>query len=242
MEINKAEPFNPLSQDIKKGQLRYVHNVFPYYGYIWNYGALPQTYEDPAVHDPFIKNCLGDNDPLDFCEIGQRQHEVGHVYQVKVLGALGMIDDGEADWKVIGIDVTDPHAGKLNDINDVKEHMPGLLEATREWFKNYKVPAGKPVNEFAADGNFFDKQFALNLIKHAHGAWSNLIHGNNQSDKAKSISLVNSCLIGNKHLVTSKTQAEQIVKKHLKEVDNKFGKTYPVDFASIQKVYYLSSK
>ena len=45
MEINKAERFNPIVQDVKNGQLRFVNNVFPYHGYIWNYGALPQTWE-----------------------------------------------------------------------------------------------------------------------------------------------------------------------------------------------------
>jgi hypothetical protein len=45
MEINKTEKFNPITQDVKKGKLRFVNNVFPYHGYIWNYGALPQTWE-----------------------------------------------------------------------------------------------------------------------------------------------------------------------------------------------------
>lgn len=42
----------------------------------------------------------GDNDPLDVCEIGLRQISTGEVRQVKVLGILCLIDDGEADWKV----------------------------------------------------------------------------------------------------------------------------------------------
>ena len=42
----------------------------------------------------------GDNDPLDVCEIGLRQIPTGAVRQVKVLGVLCLIDDGEADWKV----------------------------------------------------------------------------------------------------------------------------------------------
>lgn len=45
MEINKKEKFNPINQDIKKEKLRFVNNVFPHHGYIWNYGALPQTWE-----------------------------------------------------------------------------------------------------------------------------------------------------------------------------------------------------
>ena len=44
MEINKKEILNPISQDIKHNQLRFVHNIFPYCGYITNYGSLPQTY------------------------------------------------------------------------------------------------------------------------------------------------------------------------------------------------------
>ena len=44
MEISKKEELNPIVQDVKKNILRFVHNIFPYHGYIWNYGALPQTW------------------------------------------------------------------------------------------------------------------------------------------------------------------------------------------------------
>lgn len=51
MEISKSSYFNSIEQDTKKGKLRYVRNSFPWKGYIWNYGAFPQTYEDPdSVH------------------------------------------------------------------------------------------------------------------------------------------------------------------------------------------------
>ena len=43
MQIATKEALNPIKQDCKKGKLRYVHNCFPYHGYIWNYGALPQV-------------------------------------------------------------------------------------------------------------------------------------------------------------------------------------------------------
>ena len=39
MEINKKEKLNPITQDIKKDKLRFVNNVFPHHGYIWNYGG-----------------------------------------------------------------------------------------------------------------------------------------------------------------------------------------------------------
>ena len=42
-QIAVGEELNPIKQDVKKGKLRYVNNCFPYHGYLWNYGALPQV-------------------------------------------------------------------------------------------------------------------------------------------------------------------------------------------------------
>jgi inorganic pyrophosphatase len=50
--------------------------------------------------------------------------------QVKVLGVLAMIDDGELDWKVIAINSEDPLAAKLNDIGDVETNCPGVVSGT----------------------------------------------------------------------------------------------------------------
>ena len=54
-------------------------------------------------------------------EIGGAVHSRGSVIQVKVLGVLAMIDDGETDWKVFCIDVNDPDSDKLNDIEGKKK-------------------------------------------------------------------------------------------------------------------------
>ena len=70
MEINLKEKLNPVKQDVKKGKLRFVANCFPHKGYIWNYGYLPQTWEDPD-HVDSSTNCKGDGDPIDVCEIGE---------------------------------------------------------------------------------------------------------------------------------------------------------------------------
>ena len=70
VEISKEDSFNPFKQDTKKGKLRYVRNSFPHKGYIWNYGAFPQTWEDPSFSHPDTK-ANGDNDPLDVVEIGE---------------------------------------------------------------------------------------------------------------------------------------------------------------------------
>jgi len=186
MEIATKEPLNPIKQDIKKGQLRFVNNCFPHHGYIWNYGALPQTWEDPNHIDPATK-AKGDNDPIDVCEIGRRVAKRGEIYPVKILGTIALIDEGETDWKLIAISVNDPLAEKLNDIHDIEQHMPGFLAATREWFRIYKIPTGKPENQFAFGGEFKDKAFAYKIIQETHEFWKKLMTNENPGEmKCKS--------------------------------------------------------
>ncbi|XP_039324455.1 inorganic pyrophosphatase 2, mitochondrial isoform X2 [Saimiri boliviensis] len=174
MEIATEEPLNPIKQYVKDGKLRYVANIFPYKGYIWNYGTLPQTWEDPYQKDKST-NCCGDNDPIDVCEIGSKIASCGEVIQVKILGILALIDEGETDWKLIAINVNDPEASKFHDIDDVKKFKPGYLEATLNWFRLYKVPDGKPENQFAFNGEFKNKAFALEVVKSTHQCWKALL-------------------------------------------------------------------
>ncbi|XP_034044344.1 inorganic pyrophosphatase 2, mitochondrial isoform X2 [Thalassophryne amazonica] len=192
MEIATKEPLNPIKQDIKKGSLRYVANVFPHKGYIWNYGALPQTWEDPSHTDEETK-CCGDNDPLDVCDIGTQVCSSGQVIQVKILGILAMIDEGEMDWKVIAINAEDPDAKIINNIDDVYKCRPGHLEATVEWFRKYKVPDGKPENRFGFNEEFQDKDFAVDIIKSTHEHWRALVEKQNKSQiECKNISVCES--------------------------------------------------
>jgi inorganic pyrophosphatase len=121
-----------------------------------------QTWEDPHYKNPDT-HAKGDNDPLDACEIGRAVAKPGDVKQVKALGILGLIDSGETDWKVIVIDVHDPLAEKLHSLDDVEKHLPGLLDATRDWFRIYMVPDGYPPNEYAFDGKFRDAEYVLGL-------------------------------------------------------------------------------
>jgi len=176
LEISKEELLNPIKQDVKKGKLRFVRNCFPHKGYLWNYGAFPQTWEDPNVVHPETK-AKGDNDPLDVCEIGELVGYPGQVKQVKVLGVMALLDEEETDWKVIVIDVNDPLAPKLNDVEDVERHLPGLLRATNEWFRIYKIPDGKPENQFAFTGECKNKKYATDIVRECAEAWEKLITG-----------------------------------------------------------------
>lgn len=177
-----GENLNPIKQDVKKGKLRNVANIFPHHGYIWNYGALPQTWEYPD-HIDKATGCRGDNDPIDVCEIGSRVAKRGDVLQVKVLGTLALIDEGETDWKLLAIDVNDPLADQLNDVADVDKFFPGLLRASVEWFQFYKVPDGKPENQFAFNSEAKNAAFAKNVVNETHQFWKRLVNKEVESDK-----------------------------------------------------------
>ena len=73
-------------------------------------------------------------------------------------------------------------AASLNDLCDVKKHMPGFLQATHSWFKNYKIPAGKPVNKFAFNGQPKNAKFALKVIKQTNDQWRQLIKSSESAD------------------------------------------------------------
>lgn len=176
LEISKEEALNPILQDTKKGKLRFVRNCFPHHGYIHNYGAFPQTWEDPNSVHPETK-AKGDNDPLDVCEIGETVGYTGQVKQVKVLGVMALLDEGETDWKIIAIDVNDPLAPHLNDIEDVEKRLPGLLRATNEWFRIYKIPDGKEENQFAFSGECKNRKYAEEVIRECNEAWEKLVAG-----------------------------------------------------------------
>ncbi|KAM3164307.1 Pyrophosphate phospho-hydrolase [Lachancea thermotolerans] len=188
-EISRNRPFNPIIQDQKNGKVRFVDNIFPSHGFIHNYGAIPQTWEDPTVESSHegVRGIKGDNDPLDCCEIGSSVLSMGDVKKVKILGSLALIDNGELDWKVLVIDVNDPLASKINNIDDIEIHFPNLLEATRNWFRDYKIPTGKPPNEFAFDGQYRGLTETMNVIQECHGSWRKLLRDLETNDSLPQI-------------------------------------------------------
>ncbi|KAK9307197.1 hypothetical protein QLX08_002375 [Tetragonisca angustula] len=208
MEINLKETLNPIKQDVKKGKLRYVANCFPHHGYIWNYGALPQTWENPEVLDE-ATGCKGDNDPIDVLEIGYRVAKRGEILKVKVLGCVALIDEGETDWKIIVIDVNDPLAEQMNDVSDIEKQYPGLMKATIEWFKIYKIPDGKPENQFAFNGEAKPKDFAWHIVEEVHQHWQNLIK---REAPAGGIACTNTTVAGSPFKTTTKA-ADEVIEK-----------------------------
>lgn len=89
-EISTSEPYNPIRQDVENGVLR----EYMWGDQLFNYGALPQTWENPNIVHPDTGR-VGDNDPIDIVDIGTKQWCCGSIVRVKVLGVLGLIDKGE---------------------------------------------------------------------------------------------------------------------------------------------------
>eukprot|EP00607_Mallomonas_marina_P006438 CAMPEP_0182427224 /NCGR_PEP_ID=MMETSP1167-20130531/16026_1 /TAXON_ID=2988 /ORGANISM="Mallomonas Sp, Strain CCMP3275" /LENGTH=235 /DNA_ID=CAMNT_0024609305 /DNA_START=176 /DNA_END=883 /DNA_ORIENTATION=+ len=177
MEVSTKEESNPIAQDMKKGKLRDYHGPI-----FWNYGCLPQTWEDPNVEHPVLK-CMGDNDPVDVVEIGSKALEMGSVTKVKPLGVLAMIDDGELDWKVIAISEGDVLFSELNDVQDLEAKCPGVISGIREWFRWYKTPDDKPLNAFGFDEKCLSRKEALAVIEETHGHWKSLKEGKTEKGK-----------------------------------------------------------
>ncbi|KAI0243785.1 Inorganic pyrophosphatase, partial [Massospora cicadina] len=85
---------------------------------------------------------------------------------------------GETDWKMFAIDLEDPMAASVDDIADVELHFPGLISATVDWFRNYKLPDGKSQNEFAFGGKPKDAEYALRIVDQTHSYWKALVSSN----------------------------------------------------------------
>lgn len=183
MEIATDEPRTPIKQDVKKGALRF----YQYGPSLVNYGAIPQTWEDPNQNVPDL-SAGGDGDPLDVTEIGEKIMPFGSVYQVKVLGCLALLDEGEVDWKIIAINTNDPAASKVNDIADVEKVMPGKIDAVREWFRMYKTAEGKGENEYGYGGEAKNADFAMKVIDETHESWKGLKSGSVQNTDDLSLS------------------------------------------------------
>ncbi|KAL0586344.1 hypothetical protein ABG067_003957 [Albugo candida] len=173
MEIACNEPYNPIKQDVTRtGSARFYHSDS-----LVNYGCLPQTWENPLELDPHT-GFKGDNDPVDVVELSQTcRASIGDVLRVKVLGVLGMIDDQETDWKIIGINMKDPIASQVEDIEDLYRFSEYrvLLPKITEWFRDYKIPDGKLPSEFAFDGKAQSQALALKVIEETHNNWKDLM-------------------------------------------------------------------
>ena len=145
------------------------------------YGFIPRTFcaEEVAKRCPDVE--IADGDPLDICVYSERHiTRADIVLNARVVGGIQMIDDGEADDKIIAILEGDNIWGDVMDIAD----LPAIkIERLQHYFSTYKMQPGKNVNvkvDFV-----YGRDEALKVIAASEKDYWN--HYGELHDKAKAI-------------------------------------------------------
>jgi inorganic pyrophosphatase len=107
------------------------------------YGFIPKTYCGNGLCALSPKAAKGDGDPLDICVISERPINRSEVIlRSKVVGGIQMIDNGDADDKIIAVLDNDNFWGTAKDISDLP---PALIERLRHYFSTYKLIPGQDI-------------------------------------------------------------------------------------------------
>ena len=103
------------------------------------YGFIPRTLCGERYCRLSPHSIRGDGDPLDICIISERSISKSEiVLSARVVGGIKMIDDDEADDKIIGILQNDFFWDKVEDVTDLP---PILIERISHYFTTYKLVA-----------------------------------------------------------------------------------------------------
>jgi inorganic pyrophosphatase len=116
------------------------------------YGFVPRTYCGEHVSKLMAGTKAGDHDPLDICVISERA--ITHpevILKARIVGGLPMVDNGEADDKIIAVLESD---NMWQDVKDVSELPKVMVDRLRHYFSTYKMlsPDDSKVNVPAAYG------------------------------------------------------------------------------------------
>ncbi len=133
--------------DKPSGLLKLDRVIYSSFFYPTNYGFIPQTYGD-------------DKDPLDILVLSSLSIQPMCLVTAKVIGVMQMVDQGDADDKVIAVAAHDPSINYINNIEELPKHFFGEL---RHFFEEYKRLENKSV----IVEEFQDKTVALKIIQNA---------------------------------------------------------------------------
>ncbi len=107
------------------------------------YGLVPRTYCGDRVAALSSTTDRADGDPLDICVFSERPISNSDIIMnARVIGGLRMIDDGEADDKIVGVLANDPIYADTNDLSDLPDLLVQRLE---HYFLTYKQIPGKSI-------------------------------------------------------------------------------------------------
>lgn len=104
------------------------------------YGFIPRTWCGERVRDLSPNATEGDGDPLDICVLSERPIDRADLLiTARVVGGLQMVDDGEADDKIIAVLAND---AIWADVTDLVELPNALIQRLVHYFDTYKMYPG----------------------------------------------------------------------------------------------------
>nr|MBS0037543.1 inorganic diphosphatase [Saprospiraceae bacterium] len=115
--------------DKKTGMIRLDRVLFSAVHYPANYGFIPRTYCE-------------DKDPLDILVFSSIEMPPLTVVSAKIIGVMRMLDQGEADDKIIAVAEKDM---SVNHIDDIHQMPPHAMKELRRFFEDYKKLENKEV-------------------------------------------------------------------------------------------------
>jgi len=127
------------------------------------YGFIPRTYCGDHVATLMKGAKRGDGDPLDICVISERAIAKSEVIlNARVIGGIPMIDNGEADDKIIAVLDKDNIWSEVDHIT----HLPKVMvERLTHFFSTYKIVPNSPIK--VKIGKAYNKSHALKVINAA---------------------------------------------------------------------------
>ena len=134
------------------------------------YGMVPQTYCGERIGEHCMriineKNIKGDGDPLDICVLTEKLVPHGDILlRARPIGGFRLIDDDEADDKILAVLVDDAVYGHWDDIKNCPEIVIKRLE---HFFLTYKQMPGSEEIHCRLAGRY-DKEEAFEVIRLAH--------------------------------------------------------------------------
>ncbi|MCB0721635.1 MAG: inorganic pyrophosphatase [Ignavibacteriae bacterium] len=150
------------------------------------YGFIPQTYCGEKVAEYCREKAgrdaiKGDGDPLDICVLTEKVINMGNILLKAIpIGGLRMIDNNEADDKIIAVMKGDSVYGNWKDISDCPEQ---LIDRLKHYFLTYKEAPGKHRKEVEIT-HVYNKEEAQEIVRRSYDDYISLYGNINELLKA----------------------------------------------------------